>query len=52
MQLRASAVGKIKPVPDDLAAEAGAFLRQPGIVNGTFEYYIRRTQRHFGDFVT
>jgi L-fuculose-phosphate aldolase len=51
MQLRASAAGTIKPVPEDLAAEAGAFLRKASIVDGTFAYWTRQTERHFGTYL-
>ncbi len=48
MQLRAAAVGKIQPVPQDLAKEAGAYLRKASIVNATFAYFARQVSRHFG----
>lgn len=51
MQLRASAAGKIRPVPDALAEEAGAYLRKDSIVNATFDYYSRQTERHFGKYL-
>lgn len=51
MQLRAAAAGTIKPVPEDLAAEAGAFLRKDTIMEGTFAYWARQTERAFGDYL-
>jgi len=51
MQLRASAAGKIRPVPDALAEEAGAYLRKDSIVNATFDYYSRQTERYFGEYL-
>lgn len=52
MQLRAAAAGKIKPVPEDLAAEAGAFLRKSTIMEGTFAYWTRQTERAFGAYLS
>ena len=51
MQLRAAAVGQIRPVPDALAKEAGAYLRKPSIVDATFDYYCRQTEKYFGDYL-
>lgn len=48
MQLRAAAAGEIKPVPAHLAAEARDYLRKPSIVNGTFAYFARQVERHYG----
>jgi L-fuculose-phosphate aldolase len=45
MQVRASALGPLKPVPDDLAQEAHDYLLKPSIVNGTFDYWCRQTAR-------
>lgn len=43
-QIRASILGPIQKVDDALAAEAGTYLRQDGIVRATFEYWFRQTQ--------
>ena len=43
MQLRAMAVGGVKEVKPELAAEAREFLLQPSIVRGTFAYWARRS---------
>lgn len=51
MQMRAAAAGKIRPVPDALADEAGTYLRKKSIVNATFDYYSRQTERHFGPYL-
>jgi len=51
MQMRAGAVEDIKPVPDDLAAPAAAYLRRPAIMNATFDYFSRRTEAHFGNYL-
>jgi L-fuculose-phosphate aldolase len=51
MQLRAAAAGKIRPVPGDLAKEAGAYLRKHSIMNATFDYYRRQTELHFGKYL-
>jgi len=51
MQLRASAAGDIRPVPAVLAEEAGAYLRKTSIVDATFSYYSRQTERHFGKYL-
>lgn len=45
MQIRASAAGEIKPVPEELAREAGAYLRKKSIVDATFAYYSRVVER-------
>jgi L-fuculose-phosphate aldolase len=45
MQLRARAIGSIKPIANTLAEESRDFLRKPKILNLTFEYFARRELR-------
>jgi L-fuculose-phosphate aldolase len=45
MQLRARAIGPIKPIVAARAAESRDFLRKPAIVNLTFAYFARRELR-------
>lgn len=45
MQVRASALGPLKPLPDALAQEAHDYLLKPSIVNGTFDYWCRQANR-------
>jgi L-fuculose-phosphate aldolase len=45
MQLRARAIGRIKPIADALALESRDFLRQSRVVNLTFAYFARRELR-------
>jgi L-fuculose-phosphate aldolase len=46
MQLRAQAAyGSLTPVPDELAREAHDYLLKPAIVNATFDYWCRQTER-------
>jgi L-fuculose-phosphate aldolase len=45
MHLRARAIGPIKPVPPELAAESRDFLRKPKVVGLTFGYFARRELR-------
>ncbi|MGE3307944.1 MAG: class II aldolase/adducin family protein [Rhizobiaceae bacterium] len=42
MQLRARAIGEIKPIAPELAIESRDFLRKPKILSLTFAYYARR----------
>lgn len=42
MQLRASAVGKVKPVDPALARESRDFLNSPLVVDTTFAYFARK----------
>jgi L-fuculose-phosphate aldolase len=51
MQMRAAAVGKIKSVPDDLAEEAGKYLRKQSIIDATFDYFTRQTERVYGTYL-
>lgn len=48
MQLRAMAAGGFKEVKPELAAEACAFLLQPSIVRGTFDYWLRLALKSAG----
>ncbi|MEM5529729.1 aldolase [Gammaproteobacteria bacterium AS21] len=52
MQLRAAAVGTIKKVPDDLAEEAGRYLRKKSIIDATFDYFTRQTERVYGSYLS
>ena len=45
MQLRARAIGAIKPIVPELALESREFLRKPKVVNLTFAYFARREIR-------
>jgi L-fuculose-phosphate aldolase len=45
MHLRARAIGPIKPLAPDLAAESRDFLRKPKVLNLTFAYFARREIR-------
>ncbi|CAN7346644.1 aldolase [Cupriavidus necator] len=45
MQVRARTFGPLTPLPDDLAREAHDYLLKPSIVNGTFDYWCRQTER-------
>jgi L-fuculose-phosphate aldolase len=45
MQLRARAIGDVKPIARELALESRDFLRQPRVVNLTFAYFARRELR-------
>lgn len=45
MQVRASALGSLKPVPGHLAQEAHDYLLKPSIVNSTFDYWCRQAAR-------
>ena len=45
MQVRASRLGPLKPVPGDLAKEAHDYLLKPSIVNSTFDYWSRQVDR-------
>lgn len=44
-QLRASAAGTIRPVPDHLASEARDFLLKPQVIDMAFLYFARRVLR-------
>lgn len=46
MQLRAEAVGPIKPVPEHLAIEARDFLLQPSIIQATYRSFADRALRN------
>ena len=48
MQVRAAALGGVKPVPDEEARAARDFLRRDGIVLQTFNYWMRRARRQRG----
>jgi len=41
-QLRASAIGQIRDIPPELAAESRDFLLKPEIIDLTFQYFARR----------
>jgi L-fuculose-phosphate aldolase len=45
MQLRARAIGPVKPIASNLALESRDFLRQQRVVNLTFAYFARRELR-------
>ena len=45
IQMHARAFGPVEPVDEELAEEAGAYLRRPKIMEATFEYWFRQTQR-------
>jgi L-fuculose-phosphate aldolase len=45
MQLRARAVGPIKPIRPELARDSRDFLRKPKVLGLTFAYYARRELR-------
>lgn len=45
MQVRAAALGPLKPVPDHLAKEAHDYLLKPSIVSGTFDYWCRQCDK-------
>ena len=42
MQVRASAIGKVKPVGRDLALESRDFLNSPLVADTTFAYFARK----------
>lgn len=48
MQMRAAAVGEIKPVNEQLARESAKFLNSPLVVDTTFAYYTRKVINHYG----
>jgi L-fuculose-phosphate aldolase len=48
MQIRAQSLGPLTPVPDALAQEAHDYLLKPSIVNSTFDYWCRQSDRVFG----
>jgi L-fuculose-phosphate aldolase len=48
MQVRAAALGGVKPVPGEAARAARDFLRRDGIVLQTFNYWMRRARRRRG----
>lgn len=48
LQMRASSVGKVKPVKRDLAIESRNFLNSPMVIDTTFEYYRRTVVNAFG----
>jgi L-fuculose-phosphate aldolase len=45
MQLRARAIGTIRPIAPELARESRDFLRKPSVLNLTFSYFARRELR-------
>ncbi|CAJ0554944.1 Ff.00g134570.m01.CDS01 [Fusarium sp. VM40] len=44
IQVQARVFGPLKPVDEELAREAGSYLRRPRIMNATFEYWYRQTR--------
>ena len=48
MHLRARAIGTIKPIAPELAAESRDFLRKPKVLGLTFAYFARRELRKDG----
>jgi L-fuculose-phosphate aldolase len=45
MQVRAAAIGTIRPLDSPRAAEARDFLLKPKLVSGTVDYWLRQTVR-------
>jgi len=48
MQMRAAAVGEIKPVNEQLARESANFPNSPLVVYTTFDYYTHKVINHYG----
>lgn len=51
LQLRARAIGPVKPVPAELARESHDFLVKPKILALTFAYFARRALREAPDCI-
>lgn len=49
LQLRASAAGQMRPVPNELAKESRDFLLKPLVVGMTFAYWARKAMREAPD---
>ncbi|KAH6961752.1 class II aldolase [Ilyonectria destructans] len=45
IQVQARAFGPVKLLDAELAKEAGTYLRRPRVMNATFEYWFRQTQK-------
>jgi L-fuculose-phosphate aldolase len=51
MQLRARAIGPIKPIRPELAREARQYRLKPKAIEATFNYFARQIRRDEGDEV-
>ena len=51
MQLRARAIGPIKPIRPELAREAHQYRLKPKAIEATFNYFARQIRRDQGDEV-